>query len=892
VRNPFRKRDRDKELNEEIEGHLTLAAREEMESGKGRNAAQSAARRELGNEGRVRELTREMWGWRWLENLAQDIRYGLRILRRSPGVTAVAILSLALGIGANTAIFSLLNAVVLRMLPVQEPERLIRVMRIAPWFKAPVGSFTNPIWEQVRDQQDVFNGVFAWGDSEFDLAQGGESQFVDGVYVSGDYFNVLGVRPAAGRLLEASDDRRGCPGAAVLSYGFWQQQFGGAENAVGQMIRLNGSSFPIIGVADKKFFGTEVGIRFDVAIPLCAEPIVAKQNSMLDGRSAWWLSIVGRLKPGWTAERAEARLKVLAPQIFAAVIPPDYTDDQQKKFRELSFGATPAANGISSLRRQYSRPLAILMVVAGFVLMIACANIASLMLARAATRRKELAVRLAVGASRSRLIRQLLTECLILSCAGAFLGVLFAQWSAALLIQFISTSRDTVFLDLSIDTRMLAFTVTIALVCALLFGVVPAFRSTKVSLADSMKGAEGEHSETRKSFSGIRWVVASQVALSLVLLVGAGLFIETFRNLVTRDIGFERSNVLIVHTNMQKSGIPLGLRAGVADLMLEKIRAIPGVQSASQSVMTPVSHFEWDSYIYAVGEKDQKGDDADAMFNYVSPGYFQTLRQPILAGRDFDAHDTAASQKFAIVNRALARKFFNLDNPVGRFFTIDAGRKGRSAPIQIIGITKNSAYDDMREEFPPTAFFPIAQIEEDAGSPNIEVHASAGVYGLAESIRGIVAGVNPGISLQFRTLEQQVNDAIAQERLLATLSGFFGGLALLLAVIGLYGVLAYLVTQRQKEIGIRMALGAASGSILRLVLRDVATLLAVGIAAGCVIALATTRFAQKLLFGLAPRDLTTLFMAAFILAVVAFTAGYLPARRASRVDPMTVLRNE
>jgi predicted permease len=343
---------------------------------------------------------------------------------------------------------------------------------------------------------------------------------------------------------------------------------------------------------------------------------------------------------------------------------------------------------------------------------------------------------------------------------------------------------------------------------------------------------------------------------------------------------------------MQKSGIPEERRAGAVDLMMEKIRAIPGVISAGQSVMTPVSNFEWNNFIYAVGEKDQPGEEALAFFNYVSPGYFQTLRQPILTGRDFDAHDSASSAKVAIVTRALARKFFNNENPIGRSFTIDAGRKGRSAPIEIVGITKDAAYDDLRDDFPPTAFFPITQVDEDAGSPNIEIHTNAGISGLMESIRGIVAGMNPGISLQFKTLEQQVNDSVAQERLLATLSGFFGGLAVLLAVIGLYGVLAYLVTQRQKEIGIRMALGAASGSILRLILRDVAILLAVGIAAGSVIALATTRYAQKLLFGLAPRDLTTLAMAAVVLAIVALIAGYLPARRASRVDPMTVLRNE
>jgi putative ABC transport system permease protein len=889
---PFRKRDRDKELNEEIQGHLTLAASEEMESGKKRPDAQSAARRELGNEVRVRELTREMWGWRWIEILFQDVRYGLRIMRRSPGVTAIAILSLALGIGANTAIFSLVDAVLLKMLPVQEPERLVRVMRYAPWYDEPVGSFTNPIWERVRDQQDVFSGAFAWWSTRLDLAQGGESHYADGLYVSGDYFTTLGVRPAMGRLLVASDDRRGCPGAAVIGYGFWQQQFGGAENAVGSFIRLNGSSFPIVGVADRNFFGTEVGKRFDVAIPICAEAIMNGKRSMLDARSSWWLTIMGRLKPGLTSERAEARLKVLAPGIYGTVVPKDWDDAGQKRFLKLTFAAVPAGNGISYLRRQYSRPLSILMVVAGFVLMIACANIASLMLARAAARRKELAVRLAVGASRSRLIRQLMTECLILSTAGAVLGVLFARWCSALLVRYISTTHDTVFLDLTIDTRMLVFTVSIACLCALLFGVVPAFRSTRVSLADSMKGGEGGNKDRRSGTSGIRWVVACQVALSLVLLVSAGLFITTFRNLTTRDIGFERNNVLILEANMRNSGIPEDRQAAAIDLMLERIRTIPGVLSASQSVMTPVSGFEWNNLIYAVGEKDLAGDEALAFFNFISPGYFQTLHSHIFAGRDFDARDTASSLKVAIVNRTLARKFFNDDNPVGRSFTIDADRKGRSAPIQIVGISKDAAYDDLRQDFPPTAFFPVSQMDEHWGSPIIEIHTSSSSIGLTETLRGIVVGVNPAISIQFRTLEQQVNDSVSQERLLATLSGFFGGLALLLAVIGLYGVLAYLVTQRQKEIGIRMALGASPGAILLLVMRDVAILLIVGISAGTGVALATVRYAQKLLFGLPPRDLTTLILAASALATVALIAGYLPARRASRVDPMAVLRNE
>ena len=425
---------RDNELNEEIQGHLTLAEREEMQFGQSRKQARSSARRELGNEIIVRETTRDMWGWRWLEHFFQDVRYGLRMLRKNPGFTAVAVLTLALGIGANTAIFSLIDTVMLKMLPVQKPEELVLVLNRSTRTDSQASpSFTNPIWEQVRDNQDVFSGVFAWGTQQFDLSQSGESHIVAGLLVSGDYFTTLGVRPAAGRLFSTSDDKRGCAGGAVLSYGFWQRNYGGEQSAIGGLITVSTHPFQIVGVTAPGFFGTEVGPGFDVALPICSETILSGKGSSLDQRSSWWLRIMGRPKPGLTPAAVTARLQVLSPGIFGAVVPQDWKPEMQKSFQNRVLTTMPMGNGLSRLRRAYDQPLRMLMVVVGLVLLVACANIASLMLARSATRRKEISIRLAVGASRSRLIRQLLTECVLLSfswCRAGnrfrTLGMLFA----------------------------------------------------------------------------------------------------------------------------------------------------------------------------------------------------------------------------------------------------------------------------------------------------------------------------------------------------------------------------------------------------------------------------------------------------------------------------------
>jgi predicted permease len=828
-----------------------------------------------------------------MNTLLQDLKYGLRMLDKNPGFTAVAVLTLALGIGANTAIFSLLDAVMLRFLPVEKPEELVQLVRRSPRRgDQAVSSFTNPIWEELRNQQGVFPGVFAWGEAQFDLAQGGEARYAKGLWVTGDFFRTLGVQPAAGRLMSVADDQRGCSGVAVLSYSFWQEHFAGAESAVGSTISLDNHTYPIIGVAAPGFYGVEVGKRFDVALPVCATAVFDGARPRLDHRSWWWLYIMGRVKPGISADQVKAHLDLLSPRIFAATVPQNWDQDGQRDFLKWSLTATPAATGTSGLRAQFAQPLNILMAVVVIVLLIACANIASLMLARAVLRKREMAVRAALGASRMRLIRQLLTECVMLSTAGALLGILFARWGSMLLVRFISTARGQVFLDLSLDGRVLGFTAAIAIFTGLLFGVLPAFRSTRVSLTAAMKGSQAMDVEHRARLRPGRWIVASQMALSLVVLAAAGLLLRSFVKLVMLDIGFDRNNVLMMHTEARTAGVPPEQEMVTWDEIERRISSLPGVVSVSRALMTPISGSQWDTFIHADSPNPLTGDAADTYLNAVSSGYFRTLHIPLLAGREFNAQDTPTSLKVAIINQTLARKFYPDLNPVGRFFRLDEEPGKLGPPIQIVGVVRDSKYVSLREDTPPTAFFPIAQQPGFGGGPNFLIRTSTRPWAALSLIQAAVAGVDKSISLEFNTLAQQVDDSLVRERVLATLSGFFGGLALILAMIGLYGAISYMVTQRQTEFGIRMALGAARGTILRLVMRDVVSIIVAGVLMGAAISLLSVRLLQRFLFGLAAHDSLTLALAVGVLSIVAFIAGYLPARRATKVDPMVALRYE
>jgi putative ABC transport system permease protein len=894
LRSLFRRKTVESEMDEELRFHFEKQVEKLVRSGIVPAEARRRARLEFGGIDQVKEEYREARGISFLETLVQDIRYGLRILGRTPVITFVAILSLALGIGANTAIFSLIDTVMLRMLPVQKPEELIQVLRKSPRAGSePTSSFTNPLWEQVRDHQDIFSGAFAWEDTHFDLSKGGAVHLANGLFVSGDYFKTLGVRPVAGRLMNAADDQRGCQGVAVLGYGFWQEQFGAAESAIGSTISLDHHIFQIVGVTAPGFYGVDIGQKFDVAIPICSAALFDGKSSRLEHRSWWWLNIIGRAKPGMSEEQLKARLDVIAPQIFGGAVPQDWNPEEQKDFLKRTLLAVPASTGTSGLRRQFGEPLNILMSVVGLVLFIACANIASLMLARAAARNKEIAVRKALGASRGRLIRQLLTECILLSSAGAALGILFAPWGNALLVRYISTGSNQVFLDLSLDGRVLVFTAVIAVLTGTLFGVLPALRSTRVSLSSAMKGSQAEESEHGARFRPGKWIVASQVALSLVLLVTAGLFLRSFVKLITLDIGFDRDNVLLVSANLKTAKVPPDRYLATFEDLEKRLRSLPGVVSAGRSIMTPISGFEWNNNVHVDSPDAPTGDEALVDFNFVSPGYFQTLRTPILAGRGFDGRDTKTAPQVAIINQTMVQKFFHGANPTGKYFKLDPPKPGEPATvIQVVGVIKDSKYESLRENAPPTAFFPITQIPEMDESATFELRSLTPPAGLIPAVQESAAAVNKEIPLQFRTLAKQVDDSLVQERLLATLSGFFGGLALLLAMIGLYGALSYAVTMRRTEFGVRMALGALPGSILRIVMKDVAVVLSAGLLSGAAISFVAVRLLEKLLFGLAARDPLTIATAMVVLSAVALLAAYLPARRAMRVDPMVALRYE
>jgi putative ABC transport system permease protein len=826
-----------------------------------------------------------------LENLFQDARHGIRLLILNPGFALVAILSLALGIGANTAIFQLLDAVRLRSLPVQHPEQLATV-RISPFsasgnFSSRYSQITNPQWEHIRDHQQAFSGMFAWSPELINLARGGEIRFARVLWVSGGFFDVLGTRPQAGRLLGPSDDRRGCPGSAVVSDAFARRQFGSPANALQKPLTLDGHPIDVIGVTPPEFFGVEVGRTFDVAIPICMDPIIRGENARLDGRQDWWLAMMGRLKPGWTVERATAHLEAISPALFEATLPPKYQPEDAKIYLADKLKAFSAENGFSELRSDYSNPLWMLLAIAGLVLLIACANLANLMLARASAREKEIAVRLALGASRGRLVRQLLSESLLLAVAGAAAGILMARVLGNILVAMISTQSDTMFLDLSTDYRVLGFTAALAVFTCILFGLAPALRATKSSPASAMRASGRGLTANRERFGLRRILVVTQVALSLVLLVGALLFVGSLRNLMSVNAGFRQDGILVSNIGFESLKIPVAGRVEYKRQIMEKIRAIPGVLSVAHAGIIPLSGSGWNQHIHIDGKQKPS-----ASLTRITTSYFATLGTPFVAGRDFDAHDIVNGALVAIVNEEFGRKFFDGANPVGKLFGLQGG-KGEPDPLfEIVGVVKNTKYYDLREDFKPVAYFPDTQDKAPGPYANIVIRADMPLAGLVTAVKRNVAEMSPDIDVDFHPLKTQILDGLLRERLMATLSGFFGALAALLAVIGLYGVISYMVARRTNEIGIRMALGANGAGIARLILREALLLLVLGLAAGTALALAAARTASSMLFGLKPYDPATLAFAITSLALVAIVASYIPARRAAGVDPMVALREE
>jgi predicted permease len=812
-----------------------------------------------------------------------DFRDAFRSLVATPVVSVVAILSLALGIGANTAIFSILDSLILRTLPVKEPQRLAIIDR---------GSWTNPIWEALRERQQVFDGAMAWSSTRFNLAHGGQTEMVEGIWASGDFFRVLGTPAILGRTFAPEDDRRGGGPdgpVAVISYNFWQRRFGGSADAVGKPLMVERVNYTIIGVTPPDFFGTEVGRRFDVAIPIGSEPLVRGKETALDRRSTWWLGIMVRLKPGQDLDAATKALRGIQPQIREATTPQDWPEQYRKTYLEDALTLIPAATGSSGLRRRYQQPLTAIMVVVALVLLIACANIANLLLARANARRHELSVRVALGASKLRIARQLVTESLLLSGAGALAGLLFARWGSRLLVRQLSTTTNTVFLDLTLDWRILGFTAIVAIATAVLFGVAPALRASRVQPNEALKeqgrGVVGER------FGLGNVLVVVQVALSVVLVVAAGLFVRTFSSLANVHLGFDHKPVLVANVNAQRLQLEQPQRPEFFTRLREAALAVPGVTSAAVSAVTPVSGSTWNNAVEIPGAAPKPDRERMTNINLVSPTWFETMGTRMLAGRDFSARDVAGGTSVAIVNEAFARKFFDGQNPIGRHVYQQSGPSRVRIDREIVGYVEDAVYRALREPVPPTMYLALQQNTEAPSSMSISVRAAGGSPALlTRSLADALTDVNKDIAITFRLLSEQVNASLIQERMVAMLSGFFGALALLLAALGLYGVTSYAVSRRRTEIGIRMALGAAPGGVVRMVLRRVGVLVGIGVLLGAGVSVWASRFVSALLYGLQPRDPATLIAAALVLGVIGATAGWIPARRAARIDPARVLR--
>lgn len=830
--------------------------------------------------------------------MINDLRFGIRMLFKNPAFTAVAVLSLALGIGANTAIFQLLNAVRLKSLPIGNAGEVAQIrlrehdVELTRGNKGLMryGPITNPLWERVRDQQQGFSGIAAWGIGGFNLAQGGEVRPARALWVSGGFFNVLGVRPELGRLFNAEDDQRGCnaPGV-VISHGFWQSEFGGAPDVVGRKITLSDQQLQVVGVTHPSFFGLEVGKSFDVAVPICADPIFSGVNQRLDSGIHWWLMPIGRLKPGWTIEQANAQISSISTALFKETLPSNYPAVSVNDYLNSQLEVVSGSSGYSILRQNYEKPLWVLLVIAGVVLLITCANLANLLLARASTREREMAVRQAVGASRLRVLRQLLIENLLLAAIGAAIGAGLAQPLTRVLVASIGTANNIVFLDVTPDLRVLLFSAGVAVLTCLFFGLTPALRATRISPGAAMKAAGRGLTASRERFSLRRGLVVFQVALSLVLVASAFLFTRSLNKLITLDAGFNQDNLLLSSVGFSRLKIEPSQRLAFRAELLDSIKNVPGVDNVAEMDGFPLTGGVRGNNVWLAGKTS--ADQVGCSFNRVSSDYLKTLQIPLVSGREFASTDSINAPPVAIINQTLARKLGE-PNPVGRRLTVEATPGDPETFYEIIGVARDSKFEDLREEDLPVVYLASTQDQYPILGRRFLVRSNLPPAQLTASIKRNLMQFNSGLDVNFQVFRTMVEESLLRERLMAKLSGFFGMLALVLASIGLYGLLSYAVASRTNEIGIRMALGARTRDVVRLILSESLILVLIGVGVGVPIVLYVVRFAESLLFGLPPTDFVSLIGASFVLLFVAVLAGYLPARRATKVDPIEALRYE
>jgi putative ABC transport system permease protein len=819
--------------------------------------------------------------WNSLDQLWQDVRYALRMMGRNPTFTAVAVLSLALGIGANTAIFSLINTLMLRMLPVQEPKQLVELLIKYPG--EPRGSyFDQQSYEHHRDYNHVFSGLIADASSRFSVrGAGGEPETLDGEFVSGNLFPVLGVKPAIGRLIGPEDDR-----VAVVSWSYWRNRFNLDPAIVGQRIIVEDAPVTIVGVTPREFFGLQAGFKPEVWLPLAMEQVIHRT-----GRGGGGRRLMGRLKPGVSIEQARAEMSVL----FQWTVDERARNSKDPLVRQMTFEMEPAGAGFSVLRDQFAKPLLLLMAVVGVLLLLACANIASLLLARGAARQREMAVRVSLGAGRLRLVRQVLTESLLLSAAGALLGVFLAYFGASALVRILASGRQgPVRLDIQVqpDAHVLLFTAGIALLTGMLFGLAPAwnaFASAPVSALREM--ARSGETRVRRLFG--KSLVVAQVALSVVLLSAAGLFVRHLLNIEHLDLGFRRDHVLLVALDPARSGYTRERLYRPYQELLERLKAIPGVRSATLSGMTPISGAGASSFAIVEGFQEKPEDRRYISINWVAPKYFETFGTPLIAGRDSDFKDNGGP-RIAIINQALARYYFRDSNPIGKHIALERDWKGFGADrtYEIVGVVADANYYEMREATKRTIYFNAFE-DGRVSSHTFALRTSVDPAAVAGDVRRTVRDVLKTVPVvKITTLADQVDASIVPERVVALLSGLFGALGSVLAAIGLYGLLSYTVARRINEIGIRMALGATPGSVTRMVLVDALGMVAAGLVIGAPLAFWGKSLAARLIQDLPVRSIVPVGFGALGMIAVALLAAYAPARRAARVDPMEALRYE
>jgi putative ABC transport system permease protein len=830
--------------------------------------------------------------------ILQDFRYALRSLRKSPVFLAVATLSLALGIGANTAIFTLIHQLILQPLPVRDPQQLVMLAGRGKHYGGNNGPerISYPMYQEIRDKNQVFSGMFCTYPSTVSASFEGGTELIGADFVSGNYFPVLGVGAAVGRVFTASDDLiQGGHPLAILSYGYWRARFGADSGIVGKQIVVNGRALTIIGVSPAGFDGVEPGRAPQIRIPITLKDDLPRSDfGRLNNNRFRWTEVFGRLKPDVSIEKAQAGLQPLFHQILNREVTEKPFSKAaplvKQEFLKMWMEVMPGSKGRSNLRKTYSKPLFALMGIVSLVLLIACSNLANLLIARASARQKEIAVRLALGAGRGRLVRQLLVESILLAALGGSLGVGLAVMVDKALIDFLPSGHTPLSLSSTPDWTVLAFTLAISLTAGAFFGLVPALQSTRPKLADTLKDQAG--AVIRGGSAGLRkGLVVAQVSLSLLLLIAAGLFLQSLRNLKTLNPGFDVKNLLAFNVDPTTNRDDRKFSSDYFRRLRERLSALPGVESHTFAVIPVLEDNEWDNWITIEGYTAKPDERPDPHMQYCSPGFFQTLKIPVVLGRDFSDRDIAGAPKVGIVNQKFVKRYFGGASPLGRHvgMGIDPGTK---TDIQIVGVVGDTKYENMREEIPYELYIPSEQ-KGFANGGTIYVRSQGDPTRVFNLLRTAVRAVDATVSMyDLRTLDDQMEISLLTERLLATLSSVFGCLATLLATLGLYGVMAFMVARRTREIGIRMALGAGQGSVLWMVLRETLTLAGLGVAIGLAGAYAATRLIQAQLFGVAPTDLLTVAAASLGIAAVTALAGYVPARRATGIDPMSALRWE